>query len=240
MIRGLSGLEPERLSATELRFHRGSVVHANGTEEIRFGSSLTLDTSQDGSLGMAYCDFNVGGDYFPYVIRNTVNGECSITLSNQISVSSVILPSSNWEVVRKLPWGFRAINGIYVPGGVSGRAEIPTFHICNWPKPYTALTQATTESNFCKVLSNGTDTSFTSFPCSKIIPDNARLAKMLFEVTGGDVKVRSGTFQGEGIKMGPGLHHIDIRVVSDLTMQYKSEGGTLNAFVTGYYQTEPS
>lgn len=240
MIRELHGLEPERLSSSTLRFHKGSVCDTVGVNFLEFTSAFDLDTSLNGSGGMAYCGFNYGADYFPYVIKNIVTEEFGITLSDEISITNVILPSDDWVVFRKLPWGFCAVNGAYIEGGKSGVAEIPTFHISAWPKPITTLTQHTTESNFSKVLSNGTNVEFTAFPCTKLVPDNARMVEFMLVVTGGDVLVRSGAFQGNGVRFCIGQHNMRMRVDSLRNLFYKSLGGSITAYISGYHNTEPS
>lgn len=239
MIRMINGLEPERLSGTVLRFHRGSVASIDGSEIANFGAALDVDTSSEGAAGMAYCGFNIGADYFPYVINNSITGEHSITLSDEISTGSVILPSSDWTVFRKLPWGFCCLNGAYTPGGVSGVGQIPTFHISHWPKPLTTLTQMSNQSNFCKALSNGSASSWAEFPCTKLVPDNARCVDFLIEVNSGTAYIKAGSFQ-DPIKLDKGQHTITHRITSQRSLFYKTSGGTVSAYVLGYHNTEPS
>lgn len=242
MIRHIAGFEPERASKSVLRFHRGSVASIDGSELFEFPTAVDVDTAATGANGMAYCGFGSGGDYFPYVIRNDLTDETSVTLSNQISTSLVVLPSTDWRVVRKLPWGFVAINGAYIPGGTSGVPEIPTFHISHWPKPFTLLTQATTQSNFSKVAASATSTGWSSFSCAKVLPDNARVVDILVQITGsGSAYLRSGTHQDDGIRVDTGQMVIPTRVRSDRTIEFKTTGSAvLNAWVLGYHNTEPS
>lgn len=242
MIRHIAGFEPERLSKSVLRFHRGSVASIDGTEVFDFPSVTDVDTAATGANGMAYCGFNNGVDYFPYVIHNDVTGETAVTLSNQISTSLVVLPSTDWRVVRKLPWGFVAINGAYIPEGTTGVPEIPTFHISHWPKPFTLLTQATTQSNFCRVAANASSAAWSTFSCSKVLPDNARVVDLLVQVSGsGSAHLRSGSHQDDGIRVDTGQVVIPMRVRSDRAIEFKTTGSAIiNAWVLGYHNTEPS
>lgn len=242
MIRHIAGFEPERYSKTVLRFHRGSVASIDGSELFEFPAVVDVDTAAAGANGMAYCGFNYGVDYFPYVIHNDATGETAVTLSNEISITQPVLPSTDWRVVRKLPWGFVAINGAYLPGGTSGVPEIPTFHISHWPKPFTLLTQATTQSNFSKVAASASSSAWSSFSCAKVLPDNARVVDLLVQVTGsGSAYLRSGTHQDDGIRVDTGQMVFPIRVRSDRTIEYKTTGSAvLNAWVLGYHNTEPS
>ena len=242
----LFGLEPEKLSGTELNLQAGAAADQYGTEVLRSTSALTINLATNGALGLDTGTITSGEDYYVYLLKTTADGSLSALVSTSISYGGVTVPSG-YTMHRKLPWGFiyNTTSGWGVTNG------IPDFHLTHWPKPLTTFTAFQFASPFL-ALTAGTSTTFASVDLTPWLPDNARLARIACRVNyssgAGKAYVRTYGTQSTGIEVGRPtaasdvrLFMFDMRTTSTRLMSYKVDSGvTLDIGVMGYSQTEPS
>ena len=244
--RGLSGLEPEKQSGTVLRLQPGSAVNSTGTRVRSAATAITIDLMTVGAGGMdTGAPANTVG-YFIYLIEDNVTGALSAVASASITYGGVIVPAG-YTIFRKLPWGFvyRTAAGYGVDSG------IPDFHLSCWPKPYTQFTAAQIASPFI-VLNASTSTSFVPVDLTNLVPDNARLARIMcrtrYATAAGTAYVRTYPTQSTGIPVGMAsvagqadYSFLDIRRYSGGEIYAAVTGGVdLTLAVQGFYNTEPS
>jgi len=237
----ISGFEPDKLSTNQLIIRRGWCASADGNDFAQLTTDITLDMSQVGINGLDQGLPVNGYDYFVYIVKNQSTNEVGAVISHAKYYSDVVLPSG-YGMHRKLRFGF-----VYN----SARDGIPNFHLSHWPMPFIRLTDAETSGSYC-VLSNGVSSAFANISLSAFIPDNARMAYIQCVTyssgTAGSSYVRSYSGQLTGIMAGSSTptdvgdrQCFNIRVTSDLKLQYKVIGGAkLSVYVLGYDMTEPS
>lgn len=244
--RALFGLEPEKLSGTQLNLQPGAAADTTGTEILSTSTALSIDLTASGALGLDTGTISNGTAYYVYLLKKTVDGSLSALVSASITTGGVTLPTG-YTLHRKLPWGF-----VYrTAAGWGATTGIPDFHLTHWPKPFTSFTAFQNASPF-QALAAGAATSFTDVDLSLWVPDNARYVKIRCAVayvsSAGTAYVRTYGTQATGIPVSGAFASgqtfyatIDLRVTSSLKIQYKVVGGvSIDIAVMGYSQTEPS
>jgi hypothetical protein len=237
----VSGLTPVRTSDKEIVFFRGWCADSTGRFRISLGSPVAVNLDHIGPNGVDTAASRASGELYPYVIGNSSSGEAAIVLSNQITYGKVARPAE-YDVIRKLPWGFVLIND-----------KIPPFHFSGWGHPFTRLTDAGTTPRWQALAKGQSREGFTAVSLSRWVPDNARMAYILVKAENaggsraGSAFLRVSARQGDGIQLGElsgeqiAYFPLHQRINSKRELFFRTTGDvTLDIWVLGYTNTEPS
>jgi hypothetical protein len=240
-ITSISGLSPNRTGPNELVFARGWCSNSSGKYRIVFETDVRVDLNKIGPNGVDSTASREAGELYAYVLGNSRTGNAAIILSNQISYSKVVKPGE-YDVIRKLPWGFVLVDN-----------QIPPFHFSGWGNPFTRFTESGTTPRWQVLASSSSKDGFSVVSLRKFIPDNARMAYILVKASN-TIGTRAGSAffrviaaQGDGVQIGElakgqvAYFPLHQRVSSKRELYFKTTGDvTLDIWILGYTNTEPS
>ena len=222
-------------------FFRGWCSDSLGKYRIVFEKSVLVNIDKVGPNGVDAAASRAAGELYPYVIGNSKSGDAAIILSNQISYSKVVRPKE-YDVIRKLRWGFVLVDD-----------QIPPFHFSGWDNPFTRLTLAATTPQWQVLARSSSKDRFSPISLRSFLPDNARMAYILIRADNsggtqaGSAFIRVTSAQGDGLQIGEltagqvGYFPLHQRVTSKRELFYKTTGDvTLQIWVLGYTNSEPS
>lgn len=230
----IAGLKPERQDGSTIKILRGSC--------------WCLDTcamyEQPGEVLVPVTGFANGSEVYVWLIRDVAGNVVPVVNSARFQ-GDVPLPEG-CKLVRKLPFGCM-FNSAW--GG------LPAWHIAHWPLPEVTFTES--EDNSLWQACSGLDTgdAWKEISLAKWIPDNARMALVVPEVTMKSGGTRAGSAYwrsvgacANGEKLGsanPSFGVVGgertVRVTSTRTIFVKTTGdAAISVRVKGYQQTEAS
>ncbi len=240
MVRGIFGLEPNKLETNIIRLSAGSMSAFDGAYTVDwFTNPPIIDLNYNGAWGL-----DVGtpsnGDLFLYLIKNSIDDTGAFIASKSKFQGGVVVPT-DYTIDRKFPWGV-----VYN----SSWDGIPNHHISHWPSPSIDYTDWETTPEW-QALTSGKATDWTDIDLSPWIPDNCRLAKIYIcakYIQGAtSFYLRSYPAQTNGQRVASVSSASvysdklwEIRTSSTRKIQYKANNANseMSVFVRGYNQTE--
>lgn len=228
----MEGFTVRRRDGYRLYVDDGSASNANDTDFQSSYGNIEMDIRNVGLNGLDVGTPVDGEDYFIYLIKETTTNELEAVFSKQISMSLVVVPTG-YVMFRKLNWGF--VFDVARWGGI-----IPHhISIDNNEVVFTSPENTPAYSPCYNFVGLG----WTAIDLSAWMPDNARLAKLLFTVksNSGSGSVKYKVMGVNGLEIFQGSCVLDLVTRSNHVIYVKTIGdAVLDLTQLGYTMTEAS
>ncbi|MPY87052.1 MAG: hypothetical protein GEU99_03940 [Luteitalea sp.] len=246
LVKFIGGLEPEKLSNTELKIFPGFTTDSAGNNLIKFPAQTIVNLTTQGCNGLDHSGGPVeGASYQLYTAYNPTTGEACFLLSQSITYGGVIYPPG-FQAHKKPRFAYRHR---------AAWGGIPDFHLSHWPgSPSIRLTGAEADSPYRIAQDLQTSDAWVQVDALPILPDAARMAWVGVQIdnsgSAGTCYLRTMASQSVGIPVGattplnvtyPGSMW-KLRVTSTGKFFARTTGGCRfkSIYILGYDMTEPS